>query len=271
MVPDLSRLNSSGWPPGLSYMELASACLIVRDHDHVKSLSRVWFFATPWTVTYQAPLSIEFYRQEYWSGLLFPSPGDPPNTGIKPGSPTLQADTLPSEPPERGCYQKSPHYPQECYKHPGTHRAPKTPAALSSVCWLITGTSVLREVGCDECWHCTHLCWSQIDTSHSERPGRSCCLSKLLFPELQNGGKKKNIYIYIYVYIYTPDSRKHGEDSTKKLAKYYFLFSWVDETKVTLEWCWWFDHSNSHHGSQPCAGHCAGCFHPSLHLHNTAS
>ena len=46
--------------------------------SEVKSLSRVWFFATPWTVAYQAPLSMEFSRQEYWSGLPFPSPGDLP-------------------------------------------------------------------------------------------------------------------------------------------------------------------------------------------------
>ena len=46
------------------------------------------------TVDHQAPLSLEFPRQEYWSGLPFPSPGGLPNTGIKPGSPTLQTDTL---------------------------------------------------------------------------------------------------------------------------------------------------------------------------------
>ena len=45
------------------------------------------------------PLSMEFSRQEYWSGLPFPSPGELPNPGIEPGSPTFQADTLPSEPP----------------------------------------------------------------------------------------------------------------------------------------------------------------------------
>ena len=64
-----------------------------------KSLSRVRLFAIPWTVAYQAPLSMEFSRQEYWSGLPFPSPGDLPDPGINPGSPALQADVLPSEPP----------------------------------------------------------------------------------------------------------------------------------------------------------------------------
>ena len=64
----------------------------------VKSLSRVWLFATPWTVAYQAPQSMGFFRQEYWSGLPFPSPGDLPNPGIEPWSPALQTDALPSEP-----------------------------------------------------------------------------------------------------------------------------------------------------------------------------
>ena len=65
----------------------------------MKLLSRVRLFATPWTVAYEAPLSIEFSRQEYWSGLSFPPPRDLPDPGIKPRSPALQADALPSEPP----------------------------------------------------------------------------------------------------------------------------------------------------------------------------
>ena len=51
---------------------------------------------TPWTVARQAPLSIEFSRKEYWSGLPFASPGDLPDPGIKTGSPTMQADSLSS-------------------------------------------------------------------------------------------------------------------------------------------------------------------------------
>ena len=65
----------------------------------VKWLSHVRLFATPWTLAYQAPQSMEFSRQEYWSGLSFSSPGDLPDPGIEPRSPALQADTLPSEPP----------------------------------------------------------------------------------------------------------------------------------------------------------------------------
>ena len=65
----------------------------------VKSLSRVQLFATPWTVAYKAPLSVEFSRHECWSGWPFPSPGDLPDPGIEPGSPEFQADALTSEPP----------------------------------------------------------------------------------------------------------------------------------------------------------------------------
>ena len=54
---------------------------------------------TPWTVAYQAPPSMRFSRQECWSGLPFPSPGDLSDAGIEPGSPALRADALPSEPP----------------------------------------------------------------------------------------------------------------------------------------------------------------------------
>ena len=63
-----------------------------------KSLSRVRLFATSRTVAYQAPPSMGFSRQEYWSGVPFPSPGDLPDPGIEPGSPALQADALTSEP-----------------------------------------------------------------------------------------------------------------------------------------------------------------------------
>ena len=57
-------------------------------------------FVTPGTVALQAPLSMGFSRQEYWSGLPCPSPGNLPDSEIKPMSPALQVDSLPSEPPE---------------------------------------------------------------------------------------------------------------------------------------------------------------------------
>ena len=75
----------------------------------VKSLSHVWLFATSWTVAHQVPLSMEFFRQEYWSGLPFPSPGYLSNSGIEPGSSVLQADALPSEPPWKPCHRLIDH------------------------------------------------------------------------------------------------------------------------------------------------------------------
>ena len=65
--------------------------VVLRSSDivKVKSLSRVRLFATPWTVAYQAPPSMGFSRQEYWSGVPLPSPGDLPNPGIEPRSPAM--------------------------------------------------------------------------------------------------------------------------------------------------------------------------------------
>ena len=61
--------------------------------------SHCWLFATPWTVAHQAPLAVGFCRQEYWSGLPCPPPGDLPDPGIESTSPALQEDSLPTEPP----------------------------------------------------------------------------------------------------------------------------------------------------------------------------
>ena len=90
---DTGRGEGEGETNGESSMEIYT--LKVK----VKLLSRVRLFEAPWTVAYQAPLSMEFSRQEYWSGLPFPSPGDLPNPGIKAWSPALQAYALPSELP----------------------------------------------------------------------------------------------------------------------------------------------------------------------------
>ena len=64
-------------------------------------LSCVHTLVTPWSVAHQAPLSMGFFRQEYWSELPFPSPGDLFDPEIEPGSPTFQADSLPSELPQK--------------------------------------------------------------------------------------------------------------------------------------------------------------------------
>ena len=65
----------------------------------MKSLSPVQLFVTPWTVAHQAPPAMGFSKQEYWSGLPFPSPGDLSDPGIEPVSPEFQTDALTSEPP----------------------------------------------------------------------------------------------------------------------------------------------------------------------------
>ena len=75
----------------------------------VKLLTLVRVFATPWTVAHQPPLSMGFSRQDHWRGLLFPSPGDLPDPGIEPGSPALQADALPSEPPGKTGLSRDPN------------------------------------------------------------------------------------------------------------------------------------------------------------------
>ena len=88
-----SKITANG-----DYSHEIKRCLLLGRKVKVKSLSRVRLLATPWTVAYQDPLSMGFSRQEYWSGLPFPSPGDLPDPGIELGSPALQADTLPSGP-----------------------------------------------------------------------------------------------------------------------------------------------------------------------------
>jgi len=73
----------------ISYLHMTQTILTIK--ILVVVLSYVQLFVNPWTVAHQAPLSVEFSRQEYWSGLPFPPPGDPPNPGIKPESPASPA------------------------------------------------------------------------------------------------------------------------------------------------------------------------------------
>ena len=73
----------------MALVSTTKLCLCGMNTSILKSLSRVQLFATPWTVAYQASQSMGFSRQEYWSGVPFPSPGDLPDPGIEPGSPTL--------------------------------------------------------------------------------------------------------------------------------------------------------------------------------------
>ena len=94
-VQDLALFISSPGCPSVSFIIF----FVINWWKVKESLSRVWLFATPWTLVHQAPLSMRFPRQEYWNGLPFSSPGDLPDPGMEPGSPSLQADSLPSETP----------------------------------------------------------------------------------------------------------------------------------------------------------------------------
>ena len=89
-------LSQPGIKPGLPAVEVPWNFHKFFIYSETKLLSCVQLFATPWTTAHQAPLSVSFSRQGCWSGLPFPSPGDLPNPGIEPGSPALQADSLPT-------------------------------------------------------------------------------------------------------------------------------------------------------------------------------
>ena len=80
-------------------LKSASSLVELVTYIHMFVLGCVQLSEIPWTSACQAPLSMEFSRQEYWSGLPFSPPRDLFNTGIKPRSPTYQADSLPTEPP----------------------------------------------------------------------------------------------------------------------------------------------------------------------------
>ena len=86
-----SRLSQRTRLRFLCYMELPTSYLF---YLSAQSPSGVQLFATPWTVTHQAPLYMGFTSQKYWSGLPFPPPGDLPNPGIKPTSPALVVKVL---------------------------------------------------------------------------------------------------------------------------------------------------------------------------------
>ena len=100
---DLGSIPGLGKSPGeqnsylLQYSGLENSVDCIVQFSSVQSLSHVWLFVTPWTIAHQAPQSLGFSRQEYCSGLPFPTPEDLPNPGIEPRSPTLQADSLPAE------------------------------------------------------------------------------------------------------------------------------------------------------------------------------
>ena len=88
-----SKLHFNPWVAKVSEITCNIGTCVLSSFSHIR------LFATLWTLAHQAPPSMEFSRQQYWSGLPFPSPGDLPNPGIEPRSPALHADALPSERP----------------------------------------------------------------------------------------------------------------------------------------------------------------------------
>ena len=120
------------------------------------SLSHVWLFVTPWTVAPRAPLSMGFSRQEHWRGFPCPPPGDLPDSGIEPMYPTLQADSLPSEPPESpACYaaqQQKKKKKRKREREGGGHTAfPPSPKQHRPILVI---TSVFSGVS-QRCSHCS--------------------------------------------------------------------------------------------------------------------
>ena len=103
----------SGFGPPFCFVRMGSSNAVWEERvcalSHVRLF--VGLFVTPWIVARQAPLSMGFPRQEYWNRLPFPPPGDVPNPGIEPGSPALQADSLPLSHPGK---PKDPPLSFEC-------------------------------------------------------------------------------------------------------------------------------------------------------------
>ena len=99
MSPTLQGRFLTTGQTGKSLHEYLVLIMIIHTHKDLQcwSLSRVRLFETPWIVACKPLLPMGFSRQEYWSGLPFPSPGDLPDLGVEPWSPALQADSLPTK------------------------------------------------------------------------------------------------------------------------------------------------------------------------------
>ena len=99
--PAAAPTQIPGLTPPMTHLALQSSPSYCFGPTRSVSRSVVSDSATPWTVAHQAPLSMGFSRQEYWSGWPCPPPGDLPDPGMEPRSPALQADSLPFEPQEK--------------------------------------------------------------------------------------------------------------------------------------------------------------------------
>ena len=125
ITPQLTQIRVDKLSTLNDFQKLLDNINWTRPSLKVQSFSRDQLFATPWTVAYKPPPSMGFSRQEYWSGLPFPSPRDLPDLGIKLESTAFHADTLPSEPPNtlKGDPDlNSPHsLSQDTHTHTHTH------------------------------------------------------------------------------------------------------------------------------------------------------
>ena len=158
LIVDTALINSYIAWTQLSWMRLG----IFSWGLPVCMLSCVWLIVTPCTVAHvtvalQAPLSMGFSRQEYWDGLPCPPPGDLPDPGIEPRSPTLQEDTLPSEPPGNTMKYYSAIKGNEALIHATTwvnlesimlkerSQTQKTPYCMISFIWHAQKRTLLRQ------------------------------------------------------------------------------------------------------------------------------
>ena len=127
------------------------------------SLSSVRLFATPW-LSLPGSSVHGFSRQEYWSGLPFPSPGDLPNPGIELTSPTLQADALPSEPPGKPYDQPRQHIKKQRHYFANKGQSSKSYGVSSSHVWM-------WELDCEESWITKNWCfWTVVLEKTLESP-----------------------------------------------------------------------------------------------------
>ena len=151
-----------GWQVGVG-----EKCVLSRS-------SCVWVFATPWAIALQAPLSMGFSRQEYWSGLPCPPPGDLPNPGIEPGSSALQANSLPSEQPGK---------PMDYILHQYLGENYSSIQSLSHVWLFVTPWTAARQssLSITNSWVCSNSCpwsqWCHPTISSSVVPFSSCLQS----------------------------------------------------------------------------------------------
>ena len=141
-------------------------------------VTQMCLFVTPQIIAHQAPVFMEFSRQEYWSGLPFPSPGDLPDPGIEPRSPTLQADSLLSGPPRKPWWATKALAPTMTYlgvtlpppaPDPCSHRQAPNPSILSKYPLLASTLVQVLVSWFPANWSSYHQPWISLS------PPEGCC------------------------------------------------------------------------------------------------